>query len=119
MRDHRKMDVFQLADGLALVIYRATGNFPENERYGLASQLRRASVSIGANIVEGAARSSTKEFAHFLSIAYGSARELEYEVSLAARLGYFSEPLCAEMITMSSRLCRALRSFVLSLRSQL
>lgn len=117
MRDHRTMDVFQLADDLTLKIYRATSSFPNDERYGLTAQLRRAAVSVGANIVEGATRNSDRDFAHFLTVAYGSARELDYELSLAARLGYFPEELAkAEILELSSRLCRALRAFILSIR---
>lgn len=59
-----------------------------HERYGLTSQIRRAAVSIPANVAEGAARNSSKEFAHFLSNAQGSASELETELLIAERLGY-------------------------------
>ena len=88
MRPHEKLSVWQRAVNLVLAIYKATTSFPKEERYGLTSQIRRAAVSIPANIAEGAARDSQKEFTHFLSNAQGSASELETELLIAQRLGY-------------------------------
>jgi len=90
MRDHTKLRAFELADQLALDVYKATLQFPKEELFGLTSQLRRAAVSTASNIVEGCARNSEADFLHFLDMAYGSAREVEYQLSIAARLGYFS-----------------------------
>jgi four helix bundle protein len=115
MRDHRKLEVFGLADSLAICVYEATRRFPDDERYGLTSQLRRAAVSVGTNIVEGAARHSDADFLRFLTIAYGSACELEYELSLAERLGYLSE--LNELTQGASRICRALRGLISTIRS--
>jgi len=88
MKDHRKLKAFQLADKLALKVYGATREFPRQEMFGLTSQLRRAAVSAASNIVEGCARSSRKDFVHFLEMAHGSLREVGYQLSLAHRLGY-------------------------------
>ncbi|MGI8838437.1 MAG: four helix bundle protein [Pyrinomonadaceae bacterium] len=88
MRPHEKLSVWQRAVNLVLAIYKATQSFPKDERFGLKSQIRRAAVSIPANIAEGAARDSQKEFTHFLSNAQGSASELETEILLAQKLGY-------------------------------
>jgi four helix bundle protein len=88
MRDHTKLSAFQAADALALAVYRIAADFPSHERFGLAMQLRRAAVSAAANIVEGCARETAAEYARFLSIAYASAREVQYEIDLAVRLGY-------------------------------
>ena len=78
MRDHTKLRAFELADEVVLLIYRATREFPEEEIYGLTSQMRRAAVSVPSNIVEGCARESQAEYLRFLEIAFGSLRELHY-----------------------------------------
>ena len=90
-RDHRKLEVFHLADHLVLETYAVTRSLPACERYGLQSQLRRAAVSTATNIVEGCARKSSGEYRQFLCIAHGSAREASYQLTLCARLGYLAE----------------------------
>ncbi len=91
MRDHTKLRAFELADELALIIYQATKDFPREETYGLTLQMRRAAVSVPSNIVEGCARESQVEYLRFLEIAFGSLRELHYQLSLAKRLGCLKE----------------------------
>jgi len=83
MRPHEKLDVWNKAIEFVVAVYRVTESFPKEEKFGLTSQIRRASVSIPANIAEGAARKSPKEFAHFLSNAQGSASEVETELLIA------------------------------------
>lgn len=91
MRDYRQLQVFELADQLAVETHRVTQQFPPEERYGLTSQMRRAAVSVPSNIVEGAGRDEHAQYVRFLDRASGSARELEYQASLAYRLGLIGE----------------------------
>lgn len=88
MRDHKKLRAFALADEVVLQVYLLTREFPEQERYGLTSQMRRAAVSIPSNIVEGCARETQSEYLRFLEIAFSSLRELHYQFDLSLRLGY-------------------------------
>jgi four helix bundle protein len=117
MRDHSKLRAFELADTLALLVYQHTQSFPNEEKFGLQSQMRRAAVSIASNIVEGCARNSQMDYLHFLNIAYGSARELEYQISLATRLGYLPpessevlQPTCDETCKVLNGLIRSFRA---------
>ncbi|HRO58977.1 MAG TPA: four helix bundle protein [Burkholderiaceae bacterium] len=83
--------VWQQAVGLVERIYRTTEVIPSSERFGLTAQLRRAAVSVPANIAEGHARSGTRELLHFLSIAAGSLSELDTLIELGQRLGYLDD----------------------------
>ncbi len=87
-RDHRKLHVFQDAHKLVLAIYRGTKEFPRDEWYGIRAQMRRAATSVPSNLVEGSARSSTRDYLKFLYIALGSACELLYLLQLTDELGY-------------------------------
>ncbi len=88
MGDFKKLSVWNKAHQLTLDLYRVTAQFPSEERFALASQIRRAASSIGANLAEGSGRRRDGEFGRFLSIAIGSASELEYHLLLAHDLGY-------------------------------
>jgi four helix bundle protein len=90
MRDYTKIEAWRLADDLTVAVYERTKAFPKEEVYGLTSQLRRASYSVPANIVEGASRESKKDYLHFLYIARGSLSEAQYFIHLAKRLNYLS-----------------------------
>lgn len=89
-RAHKKLDVWKMSIQLAKAIYDITGRYPREEQYGIISQMRRAAASVPANIAEGAARKSKKEFHQFLSIAGGSLSELDTFMELSLALGYAS-----------------------------
>jgi len=88
MRPHEKLDVWKRAIDFVVTVDKMTESFPRDERFGLISQIRRAAVSIAANIAEGAGRHTSKEFKYFLSNAQGSVSELATELLIAQRLGY-------------------------------
>ena len=91
MRPHERLDVWNKGIDFVVAVYKATDRFPKEEKFGLTSQVRRAAVSIPANIAEGAGRKSFREFAHFLSNSQGSASELETELLIASKLGYLQD----------------------------
>ena len=106
MRPHQKLDAWNQAISFVVEVYKATDSFPKEERYGLTSQIRRAAVSIPANIAEGAGRYSNREFAHFLSNAQGSASELETELLISNKLGYLSQNTYSDLIAPLDRIGR-------------
>ncbi len=87
-RDYHQLDAFTEADALIATLYRTTEKIPGPERYGLQLQLRRAAVSVAANIVEGASRMSAAEYCRFLEVARASANECGYLLTVAHRLNY-------------------------------
>jgi four helix bundle protein len=87
----RDLEIWQMGMDVTREIYSLTASFPDSERFGLTSQMRRAAVSIPSNIAEGFARRSRREFAHFLSITLGSIAELETQLTLARDLGHLDE----------------------------
>jgi four helix bundle protein len=117
MRDHTQLRAFHAADRLTREIYRVTARFPRTEQFGLTSQIRRAAVSIPTNIVEGCARSTEAEYLRFLDIAYGSAKELEYQITLSEHLGFLERKdvetisdSCAVTAKLICRLIMAIRN---------
>ena len=90
-RSYRTIRAWQLADQSVIEVYQTTSAFPREELYGLVSQMRRAATSVAANIVEGTARGSKKEYLQFLFIARGSLAELGYYLDLSCRLHWISK----------------------------
>lgn len=90
MNKFKELKVWQRAVDLATLLYENTKYFPEEEKFGLISQIRRSSISISSNIAEGAGRNSIKEFLHFLGVANGSCYELENQLIISNRLDYIS-----------------------------
>jgi four helix bundle protein len=118
MRDHRKLRAFELADTLVLSVYAATKSFPKDEQFGLAMQLRRGAVSVASNIVEGCARSTQADYIRFLDMAFGSMREVEYQLSVAARLGYLPGDITAEVTQQADETAKVLAGLLRSLRTE-
>jgi len=91
IKSHKDLEVYKEAMNLVEVIYRLTKELPSEEKFGLISQMRRAAVSIVSNIAEGAARKNTKEYIQFLYISLGSLSELETQIDVCNRLGYYEK----------------------------
>jgi four helix bundle protein len=91
MQRFTELKVWQRAHALVLGVYQSTTAFPNDERFGLTSQLRRAATSVPTNIAEGSKRASPREYAHFLNVAEGSLAETEYLLLLSKALGYLNE----------------------------
>ena len=106
--DYRGLIVWQKAMDLVTRCYRASRSFPDDERFGLTSQLRRAAVSVPANIAEGSGRGTRKAFANYVWIANGSLRELETHLLVAERLGYLSADAVRDAMTRTAEIGRLL-----------
>ncbi|VXB55224.1 Diversity-generating retroelement protein bAvd family protein [Flavobacterium sp. 9AF] len=91
MHRFKDLEIWKLSRKLSTEIYSITANFPDNEKFGLSNQLRRASVSLPSNIAEGCSRTSNKDFSRFLEIAIGSAYEMETQLLIAFDLGYIDQ----------------------------
>ena len=111
MKTFRELTVWQEAHKLVLAIYRVTTEFPSHERYGLVSQMRRASVSTAANIVEGHKRRSQKEFLNFLDVADSSLEEVKYYLLLSEDLVYLVPAVVASLYRQADLVGRMLNRF--------
>jgi four helix bundle protein len=105
---HRNLLAWREAMTLVEAVYRDTAGFPNEETFGLKSQLRRSAISVPSNIAEGAARNSTRELVQFLGITCGSLAELETQLELAIRLGYLRED--AVSVTLADRVGMLVRT---------
>jgi four helix bundle protein len=119
VNSYRDLLAWQRAMQLTEHVYRATGTFPNKETYALANQLQRAAVSVPSNIAEGHARSSTKDYLRFISIAMGSLAEIETQLELSARLDYIDQPKLGELLAIADQLGRMLQGLRKSLQSKL
>ena len=117
MRDFRKLKVWEKAHDLTLAVYALTHTFPREELYGLTSQIRRASVSISANIAEGCGRSGEPELGRFLHIGLGSSSELEYHLLLAYVLGFMSQSDHEKLETKITEVKRMLTALIQKLKA--
>ena len=98
VRTHRDLDVWKKSIDLVTLIYKYTADYPKDEVYGLISQIRRCAVSIPSNIAEGSARTTRKDFSHFLAIALGSVAELETQLIISRNLNYLPEVVLDELM---------------------
>jgi four helix bundle protein len=112
VKNFRDLDVWKFSHELTLTVYRATRTFPNEERFGLISQIRRAAASIPANIAEGCGRGGDAEFQRFLQIAMGSASELEYHILLARDLEYLDSELHSTIDVETQRVKKMLSSLM-------
>jgi four helix bundle protein len=111
-RDHTKLRFFPIADGLTVRVYRVTESLPAAERYGLQSQMRRASVSAVTNIVEGACRRTDKAYCQFLEIALGSASEVRYLLELCVRLQLLKVDDVTPLVAEYSAVVKSLQALI-------
>jgi four helix bundle protein len=119
VRNYRDLAVWQKGMDIVLAVYQVTKSFPDDERFGLTSQLRRAAVSVPANIAEGHARSSTKDYLRYISIAIGSLAETATFIELAGRLNYSDIAELRKIFEMTAEERRMLRALQKSLRRRL
>ena len=116
-RPHRRLDVWAHGMTLARRIYEVTQDFPDDEKFGLVSQLRRSAVSIPSNIAEGSGRGTNADFLRFLYMARGSLNEVDTQLELSSQLGLLSETDVEDLGEPFDRLTRTLDGLIRSLRS--
>ncbi len=110
VHSHRDLVVWQKAMDLVVEVYRLAESFPATELYRLTAQITRAVVSVPANIAEGNARGSARDYAHFLAVAKGSLMETETFLLLAIRLGYLTEQRTAQALSLIVEISKMLTS---------
>ena len=108
IKSYRDLKVWQKAMDLVVQCYKLSQCFPDSERYGLVSQLRRAAVSIPANVAEGWGRNSTKDYIRFVSVAFGSLTEVETHLQIAERLGYINAEQAGRLLEQTSEVSKML-----------
>ena len=115
-KPHKKLDVWKKSIELVQKIYELTKTLPKIEEYGLTNQMRRAAISVPANIAEGAARQTKKEFIQFLHMAQGSLSELDTHIEIAQRLGYVNEVSLRELSALMNDIDKMRTGLIKSLR---
>lgn len=115
---HRDLTVWRKAMDLVDAVYKVSAHFPQEERFGLASQMRRSAVSIPSNIAEGRVRKTTKDFIHFLHIASGSTAELETQLDIALRQRLIEKTDYNELVPLLSEVGKMLVSMISSLNAK-
>jgi four helix bundle protein len=118
LKSYKDLKVWQRSYQLCLEIYKITKGFPDEEKYGLTSQLRRAAVSVPSNISEGYGRKTTPEYIQFLYIAYGSTCEIETQILLSGDLNYISTGKLEMLIEGIKEVERMLKALIKSLEKK-
>ena len=116
MRDFRKYEIWQRGIDIADKVYDICDRFPKYEVYALADQLRRAATSISSNIAEGASRTSTAEFAHYLEISIGSAFEVETQLQIAKKRNYLTDEIFNEVVNELKSEEKQINTFISKLK---
>jgi four helix bundle protein len=119
MHNLKELKIWNKAMDLAVDVYKATSNFPNDERFGLTSQLRRAAVSIPSNIAEGAGRNSKKEFCNFLGIANGSSYEVQTQLVISNNLILLKDDILNDLLKQIDELQKMNYSFQQMLNKQI
>ena len=119
MRNYRELEVWQKSHKLTLDLYRISRSFPKEETYGLTSQLRRAAVSVGANLAEGCGRRTSPELARFVRIAMGSASELDYHLLLCRDFDFVTESQYERSVAELTRVRKMLSALLASIEAKL
>lgn len=115
---YRRLVAWQKGMDLVEAVYQVTRGWPREEQYGLTAQVRRAAISIPSNIAEGHARTGSREFAHHVSIAYGSLCELETQILIAQRLDYTDAMTSEWLLAQAAETRRVTIGLLRSLRAQ-
>ena len=115
MRNYRDLQVWSKAHHLTLELYRISRQFPREEIYGMTAQIRRAAVSVAANIAEGYGRETTRSFVQFPRVAQGSIKELETHLLLAGRVQVSKVDALAPLLGLCERVSKMLRNLIRSL----
>lgn len=110
--DYKELVVWQKSIDLAMAVYKILPGFPNEEKFGLCDQIRRATVSIPSNIAEGQSRNSEKDFMRFLSFARGSVAELETQLLLSVRFGYINDEIYCNLTEQLSQIGKMLASLM-------
>ena len=118
-RNYCDLVAWQKAMDLVEMVYKASGQFPREELYGLTNQLRRAVVSVPSNIAEGQGRRSDNDFRRFLAIGHGSLREVETQVLIAQRLHYLTEAQTQTLLALSGEVGRLITGLINSIEKRL
>jgi four helix bundle protein len=118
LKNYKELQVWQKAYQFCLEIYKATRTFPKDEKYGLTSQIRRATISIPSNIAEGYGRKSSGEYIQSLYIAYGSTCELETQLLLSSDLGYIEKADLEGLLKSVGDIERMLKALMRSLQKK-